>query len=55
VSEQSPSTRGRRRRGAERVPWPEICSLRLSDKARVRAVLADGAEWPSGSSPTSAW
>ncbi len=32
--------------GTRRVPWPEISSLRLSDKARVRAVLTDGAELP---------
>ena len=32
--------------GSRRVPWAEISSLRLRDKARVRAVLTDGAELP---------
>jgi hypothetical protein len=36
----------RRIRGTRRVPWAEISSLRLSDKATVRAVLTDGAELP---------
>jgi hypothetical protein len=36
----------RRVLGTQRVPWAEISSLRLSEKARVRAVLTDGAELP---------
>jgi hypothetical protein len=32
--------------GTRRVPWAEISSLRLRDKARVRVVLTDGAELP---------
>jgi Bacterial PH domain len=32
--------------GSRRVPWSEISSLRLHNKARVRAVLTDGAELP---------
>lgn len=32
--------------GTRRVPWSEISSLRLHNKARVRAVLTDGAELP---------
>lgn len=32
--------------GTRRVPWAEISSLRLRDKAMVRAVLTDGAELP---------
>jgi Bacterial PH domain len=32
--------------GTRRVPWSEISSLRLHDRARVRAVLTDGAELP---------
>ncbi|HVH22014.1 MAG TPA: PH domain-containing protein [Pseudonocardia sp.] len=34
----------RRVLGRRRVPWSEISSLRLGDRARVSAVLADGAE-----------
>jgi hypothetical protein len=36
----------RRILGTRRVPWAEISSLRLRDKATVRAVLTDGAELP---------
>jgi hypothetical protein len=36
----------RRIAGTRRVPWAEISSLRLRDKAMVRAVLTDGAELP---------
>lgn len=32
--------------GSRRVPWSEISSLRLREKAKVRAVLNDGAELP---------
>ena len=31
---------------SRRVPWAEISSLRLGQKSRVSAVLADGAELP---------
>jgi hypothetical protein len=34
----------RRVLGGRRVPWSEISSLRLGHRARVSAVLADGAE-----------
>ena len=36
----------RRILGRRRVPWSEISSLRLGDRARVSAVLTDGAELP---------
>jgi hypothetical protein len=36
----------RRILGTRRVRWAEISSLRLRDKATVRAVLTDGAELP---------
>lgn len=36
----------RRTVGVRQVPWSEISSLRLGDKTRVSAVLADGAELP---------
>lgn len=32
--------------GGRRVPWDEISSLRLGQRARVSAVLTDGAELP---------
>jgi hypothetical protein len=32
--------------GGRRVPWAEISSLRLGERARVSAVLTDGAELP---------
>ncbi|MGI9002282.1 MAG: PH domain-containing protein [Pseudonocardia sp.] len=32
--------------GRRRVPWTQISSLRLGTRARVRAVLTDGAELP---------
>ncbi|MGQ0576349.1 MAG: PH domain-containing protein [Pseudonocardia sp.] len=31
---------------SRRVPWAEVSSLRLGQKSRVSAVLADGAELP---------
>jgi hypothetical protein len=36
----------RRVLGGRRVPWTEISSLRLGDRARVSAMLTDGAELP---------
>jgi hypothetical protein len=36
----------RRVLGRRRVPWSEISSLRLGDRARVSAVLTDGSELP---------
>ena len=36
----------RRVLGGRRVPWGEISSLRLGDRARVSAMLTDGAELP---------
>jgi hypothetical protein len=36
----------RRLVGRRRVPWTQISSLRLRDRARVSAVLSDGAELP---------
>jgi hypothetical protein len=36
----------RRLVGRRSVPWTEISSLRLRDRARVSAVLSDGAELP---------
>ena len=36
----------RRLVGRRRVPWSEISSLRLGDRARVSAVLTDGSELP---------
>lgn len=36
----------RRLLGGRRVPWSEISSLRLGNRARVSAVLSDGAELP---------
>jgi hypothetical protein len=36
----------RRMVGGRRVPWSEISSLRLRDRARVSAVLTDGGELP---------
>jgi hypothetical protein len=36
----------RRLLGSRRVPWSQISSLRLGDRARVRAVLSDGNELP---------
>jgi hypothetical protein len=32
--------------GGRRVPWSQISSLRLRDRARVSAVLTDGGELP---------
>lgn len=32
--------------GSRRVPWTQVSSLRLGDRARVSAVLTDGAELP---------
>jgi hypothetical protein len=36
----------RRLVGRRSVPWTEISSLRLRDRARISAVLSDGAELP---------
>jgi hypothetical protein len=36
----------RRAVGGRRVPWSEISSLRLGQRARVSAMLTDGAELP---------
>jgi hypothetical protein len=36
----------RRVLGGRRVPWTEISSLRLGDRARVSAMLTDGTELP---------